>query len=246
MKISLAQIRSFPGDIQRNITKHVACIALAARHKADFIVFPELSLTGYEPKLAAALALNSNDKSFNVFQELTDAHQINVGIGFPFAIGSGVCISMMILQPGKERIIYSKKYLHEDELPYFVPGENLPVLSIMNEKIALSICYELSVPAHAKAAFEDHAEMYIASVSKHEKGVAGAHIELANIAKTYKTRTMMCNAVGPNDNFVNAGGSAIWDARGIIVGCLDNQQEALLLIDADKLKTQTLPIIDTI
>jgi len=50
----LAQINSEKGNIQGNIENHKKGIELAAFEKADLIVFPELSLSGYESKLSAS------------------------------------------------------------------------------------------------------------------------------------------------------------------------------------------------
>lgn len=52
MKLIAAQIASIPGEIGKNISKHLDVIRLAASKGADVLVFPELSLTGYEPGLA--------------------------------------------------------------------------------------------------------------------------------------------------------------------------------------------------
>ncbi|CAD0299471.1 nitrilase-related carbon-nitrogen hydrolase [Xanthomonas hortorum] len=52
MKLIAAQISSIPGEIGKNISKHLDVIRLAASKDADVLIFPELSLTGYEPGLA--------------------------------------------------------------------------------------------------------------------------------------------------------------------------------------------------
>ncbi len=61
MKICVAQTRPIIGDIQRNIERHKNFIALAGSYGADTVIFPELSLTGYEPTLAEALATQPAD-----------------------------------------------------------------------------------------------------------------------------------------------------------------------------------------
>jgi len=58
MKICVAQTRPVKGDIQSNIENHKKFIDLAVSGGADTIIFPELSLTGYEPELAKELATN--------------------------------------------------------------------------------------------------------------------------------------------------------------------------------------------
>ena len=44
---------------------------------------------------------------------------------------------------------------------------------------------------------------------------------------------LMANSVGPSDNFVSAGQSAIWSNRGELVGQLDSQQEGIVMIDTE-------------
>lgn len=62
MKISIAQIEPVKGDIERNLARHLLFIEAALEKKADFIMFPELSLTGYEPELAEELATDAGDE----------------------------------------------------------------------------------------------------------------------------------------------------------------------------------------
>jgi len=69
MKIALAQLQSESGNIKANIKKHLDYIDKAAAAKADFIVFPELSLTNYEPHLARELAFKQNDSKLTIFKD---------------------------------------------------------------------------------------------------------------------------------------------------------------------------------
>nr|HMT11229.1 nitrilase-related carbon-nitrogen hydrolase [Ignavibacteria bacterium] len=58
-KVSCAQIAPALGDIEKNIKLHLKYIDKAIAKKADMVVFPELSLTGYSVKdLNLELALN--------------------------------------------------------------------------------------------------------------------------------------------------------------------------------------------
>lgn len=52
-RIAAAQIPSRRGDIDANLATHATAMAAASRHGVSVLVFPELSLTGYEPTLAA-------------------------------------------------------------------------------------------------------------------------------------------------------------------------------------------------
>jgi predicted amidohydrolase len=122
MKISVAQIKPTKGDIAGNVMSHKKMIGLAIVHEADFIFFPELSLTGYEPELAKELAKNQDDKIFDGFQETSNDNNITIGIGVPTKVSSGIQISMLIFQPNSPRQAYAKQQLHPDEFPYFVSG----------------------------------------------------------------------------------------------------------------------------
>ena len=184
MKICVAQTKPVKGDIERNIINHLQLIALALVSGADTIVFPELSITGYEPGLAKELATDKDDKRFNIFQIISDENHVTIGIGVPIKSDEGINISMILFQPNEERQIYSKRYLHADEEPFFISGQNDNVL-IDGTKIALAICYELSVPEHAENAFQLGAKIYFASVAKSANGGEKAGRTLAAIAEKY-------------------------------------------------------------
>lgn len=47
MKIALAQINTKVGDLKNNKAKIIEYIKKAQSKKADLVVFPELTLTGY-------------------------------------------------------------------------------------------------------------------------------------------------------------------------------------------------------
>jgi predicted amidohydrolase len=59
--IAAAQSQSVKGDIAANVRRHAEFVRVAAALKADVIVFPELSLSGYEPTIAAEVALSPDD-----------------------------------------------------------------------------------------------------------------------------------------------------------------------------------------
>ena len=68
MKLIAAQISATPGDVEKNLAQHIDAIHAAASQGADAVVFPELSLTGYEPELAGGLAMAPTDSRLDAFQ----------------------------------------------------------------------------------------------------------------------------------------------------------------------------------
>lgn len=233
MKICVAQTKPIKGNIQSNIEQHKKFINTAISKSADTIIFPELSLTGYEPTLAKELATNQGDSRLDVFQMISNSNQITIGIGLPTKHDSGICISMILFQPQIPRKTYSKRYLHADEKPFFVTGQNFPSVKMSEMNVALAICYELTIPVHVETAVSHQAQIYIASVAKTAAGVNNAHKRLAHIAKAYSIPVLMANCVGPSDNFISAGGTAVWHKTGQLAAQLDNENEGLLIYDTD-------------
>jgi len=230
MKIALAQIKPIKGDISANIILHKQWIKLAIKGKADLIIFPELSLTGYEPTLAKKLATTPLAAPFTDFQQLSNQHQLIIGFGVPLKKQTGINISILLFHPNRPRQVYAKKYLHPDELPFFEKGHNAKYL-IADTTIGLAICYELSIPAHINNAHKNGAKMYLASVAKTKKGVQAAGKRLSELAKNYQFPTLMVNSVGYCDNFEAAGQSAVWDAQGNLLEQLTDTEEGLLIYD---------------
>ncbi|NID12389.1 carbon-nitrogen hydrolase family protein [Fibrivirga algicola] len=231
MTICVAQSRPVTGNVPANLDKHIALIKLGIANGASAIFFPELSLTGYEPTLARNLATQANDPQFNVFQQLSDASQIVIGVGMPTITESGICISLLLFQPHLDRQVYSKQYLHADEVPYFVSGNDFPGLTIGGKKIALAICYELSVPAHTANACSGSAVVYIASVAKTAGGLSSTLSRLALIARTQSIPVLMANCVGQADGDICAGTSSAWNDSGQLTGQLASDNEGLLLLN---------------
>lgn len=61
LKIAVAQISSTKGDVSVNINLHLKAIKKAKTKDVSIIVFPELSLTGYELEIAESLAFKMDD-----------------------------------------------------------------------------------------------------------------------------------------------------------------------------------------
>ena len=237
MKICVAQTKPFKGDIQSNIDNHKKLIDLAISSGANIVIFPELSITGYEPELANELATHKDDNRFDDFQKISDAKQIAIGVGVPIRTPTGIYISLVIFQPQKARQLYSKQYLHSDEEPFFVSGPNTTGLINIETNIALAICYELSVPEHSENAFKSGAEVYVASVVKSVAGVEKAIQNLSAIANKYSMTVLMANCIGECDGYECGGKTSIWNNKGILLGQLDDTNEGILMIDTDTQET---------
>ncbi|GAB2650067.1 carbon-nitrogen hydrolase family protein [Emticicia sediminis] len=239
MKLCSAQIQPIKGDIERNIQKHVSFINLAIENGANLIFFPELSLTGYEPTLANELATTQEDSRLAIFQEISDTKKIIICVGIPTQYKEDICISMLIFQPQTSRQTYSKQILHADEYPYFVNGEKQFLISYKNHKIAPAICYESLQIEHSTNATANGANIYLASVAKSAKGVEKANFHYPTITKNLNMIVLMANSVGPADDFVSTGNSAVWNNKGQMMIQLDNKVEGLIIFDTETCNAKT-------
>ena len=233
MKICVAQTRPVKGDVAANISTHKKLIALAVSSSADIIVFPELSLTGYEPALAKDLAADIADKRFDDFQEISDLSNISIGVGMPVKNNAAVLIGIITFQSHRPREVYPKQYLHQDEIPFFVNGHHQIYLPENKTKIAPAICYEVFVPEHVENAFKNDAKIYLASVAKSYGGAEKAMKTMSCLAKKYAMTVLMSNCIGHCDNFDCGGKTSIWNDKGQLLGQLDDQHEGILIIDTD-------------
>nr|WP_315156719.1 carbon-nitrogen hydrolase family protein [uncultured Flavobacterium sp.] len=233
MNISIAQIKPVKGDIPANIEKHIQLIDLAVSLKASSVFFPELSLTGYEPKLAKELAIDANDSRLDKLQQISDWEKITVGVGIPTVHPKGVRISMIIFQPEKPRIMYSKQQLHEDEFPYFESGDEQISITVESQKIAPAICFESLQIDHADKAVELGGQVYIASVAKSQNGINKAYEHYPEVARKHKIPVLMSNCIGQCDNFISKGYSSVWTKEGKLIAQLENQHEGIIVFNTE-------------
>lgn len=234
MKIAIVQTDSFAGDIEKNVEKHLSFITSAAKKNADIVVFPELSITGYEPTKAAKLAAFPINEQFNRLQQAANQTQMTICIGLPTPTEDAPCISMGIFQPEQSPLTYSKMLLDPDECPFFVNGKEQLILEIKNATLAPAICYESLQIEHVEAAIQQGATIYLASVAIPQRSIQKAQEHYAQIAKKYKMTVALSNCIGEHDNFTGGGRSAIWDKTGKQVATLNGTEEDILIYNISK------------
>lgn len=242
MKLCAVQLASLKGDVPGNLQRHLACIEQAAALGAELVVFPELSLTGYEPTLARQAALPLSSARLDPLQAACDRLGITVAAGLPLPTPEGIRIGMPILSPMAARQAYAKRRLHEDELPYFAAGDQALLLQVGEHRVAPAICYESMFMAHAAAAREHGADLYLVSVAKAAKGIREGYLHYPAVARELGMPVLMANCVGPADTFIGAGGSAAWDSQGRLLASLDDHSEGLILLDTGNTSAVALPL----
>ncbi len=240
MLLCCAQIKPVKGDVPANIKKHTALITVAASRQVDFILFPELSLTGYEPELAHELATTPEDKRFHIFSELSKLHRMTIAVGMPIRQDRGIVIGMLVFEPGKAVQLYAKQLLHQDEEAFFTAGNSPLIFEVKSKKIAPAICFESFHNRHAEQAYSFKAEIYAASVAKSAAGLEKAHCHYPEIAAKHSFFVMMANSTGFCDNFESRGQSAVWDRNGKQLGQLLPDVEGLLICNAQSKEVERI------
>lgn len=222
-----AQTTAVPGDVEANLEQHLQLARLAASAGERIVVFPELSLTGYELELAAELAFARDDLRLAPLAELSKGAGITLVVGAPLRLGSRLHIASMVLAPDGPPQLYTKRHLGAfpgsanpdgrvppPEASCFEPGELDPLLAIGPDRIALAICADTARPAHARAAAERGATCYLASVFTIPSEHARESANLRDHAARHSLFVLMANYAAPTGGLAAAGRSAIWSPRG--------------------------------
>ncbi|MEM0982212.1 MAG: carbon-nitrogen hydrolase family protein [Cyanobacteria bacterium P01_H01_bin.58] len=242
MKIGLAQIESITGDIDGNISHHLTVLDPLSADDVDLVMFPELSLSNYEPAIAQSTAINLADQRLTAFQEFADQRGIAIGIGAPVRTREKPLISTLMFMPHRTCTVIDKVYLHEDELPYFSAKSKPATVLELAKKIGIAICYEISVDAHIESASAQNMAIYLASVAKTAAGILAAKERLSVKAKEFKMPILIVNSLGICEGKAAGGGSAIIETDGTVVTTLKEQEEAILIYDLENKHASKFPI----
>lgn len=233
MKIAAAQIKPVKGDVLKNIENHKILIEAAVNKNVDLIFFPELSITGYEPELAEQLSIDYEDQVLDVFQKTADENNISITVGMPTKSDGQLLISNIIFQPKNKREVYSKRNLFPTETAVFSKGAPFCQLEVLQNKISLAICYDLSDPMHSQEAHQAGSNIYAASVLNSVNGIDDDLVKLSNIAEKYHMHVLMANFIGESGGYQCAGKSSVWNNNGSLLGQLNGENEGILILNTD-------------
>ena len=228
-----AQSSSVRGDIEGNVKGHIKLIQKAAENGAALIVFPELSLTGYEPDLAETHHLVPDDPRLGAFQDMADKHSMKILVGAPYREGDSFHISAFLYQPSETPLIYSKHHLHDGEEKFFEPGTLGLAFNVPGERVSVAICADIAHPEHAEKAAVNGATLYAAGVLITPGGYDADAALLQGYSENHNMMVMMANFASASGGFESAGKSAIWDQLGNLMAVAPQQGEALVIVSRD-------------
>jgi predicted amidohydrolase len=228
-KIAAAQIASIRGDIERNIAAHAAAIAAAVAHEISVLVFPELSLTGYEPDLAAELALTAADSRLLPLLALARQHQMEIIVGAPLRHGTAKpALGAILLSAGGVRT-YRKMHLGASERAYFTPGDTPLAITVSGHTVGVAICADASQAAHPQEYAALGANIYAAGVFLNAEWYATDAPRLAGYAARCRLLTVMANHAASTGVYRSVGKSAVWSPDGALLVQADGVESALVI-----------------
>lgn len=224
LRVALAQLNMLVGDVAGNVAKAAATLTRARDElRADVVIFPELTLTGYPPE-DLLLRPGLHRQVLHGLEELKrQVTGIDVVLGYPARAADGLHNSASLLREGKIIATYHKQHLPNysvfDEKRYFVPGNEATVVEIRGVPVALTICEDLWHPgpmAQAKAAgaalmFNLNASPYHACKGGEREAVLRERLVEAAMPVVY------VNQVGGQDELIFDGESLVMNGEGEVV-----------------------------
>ncbi len=228
--ISLAQVPVIKGAFKENVKIHLSYISESSYMGADVVVFPELSLTGYELELVDQLSFQQEPNEFRVLSKSSIENNIVVIAGCPLiteknkpSIGAVICF------PNGNIKFYSKQNLHEGEDIYCSSGKDDYLFTINNYRIALAICADFTNPSHSANAVTNGADMYIASALISEPAYHEDARILSNIASVHRMTVLLSNHISQTGSWPACGKNTVWDSSGEVVVSSNSKEKCLVL-----------------
>lgn len=232
--IAAVQVASVRGDIDANVATHAAAMVAASHHGVSALVFPELSLTGYEPTLAAELAITSADRRLEPLRALALQHQIHAIVGAPLKTRiktrtAKPALGAILIQADGTARTYRKMHLGSGEISFFEPGDMPLVSTILGHRIGIAICGDSSQSTHPETYVSAGADIYAAGVFLNAEWYGTDVPRLAGYAERYTILTVMANHAASVGSYASVGKSAIWTPDGALLVQADGTENALLI-----------------
>ncbi len=244
---AVAQIDCVLGDLKRNIEKHASYIQSAIKEKANLILFPELSLTGYTLRdINIDIAVNPfKSKLFDDFKKLSKEIIIIVG-GVEEGDNFAIYNSAFVFEDGEikhiHRKIYPPTYGMFEEMRYFSSGKSVRAFDTKLGRIGVLICEDLWHISLPYLLAIDGASV-IAGLAASPTRISGESDELTNYKinsehhKTYarllSVYFLFSNRVGYEDGVNFWGGSEVVNSDGEVVAVAKLFEEDLIFAEID-------------
>jgi N-carbamoylputrescine amidase len=223
MKIAAAYIHAIPGDITANLNQTLALLQQLKKEKAAFVLFPELSLTGYSTaKQDIELALSQKEAVMHQLSEFSKKSNFSFAVGYPQRHNEQLYIAHYLFTEGKIAGIHQKSHLGPNEKKTFSEGDELSVFQTGPLKIGMQLCFETHFPEISYAQARQGANLLaMAFASPNETGAEKSErFKRYLCARAYDNAcyVMACNLSGTTARGAHLPGLAmIIDPKGKVL-----------------------------
>lgn len=246
MRIAIDQMAPVLGDVKRNADYHAKTIAWAKKQKANLLIFPELSLTGYLVRgMVPQVCMPADDP---VLIDLAkQAGSTAVILGFvERAADDQYYNGAVFLHEGTVRAVQRKLILPNygmfEERRFFAAGHRIEPVDTPWGRLGIQICFDTLHPAmtylHQQAGVQ-----LLVTISASPARIIGADgsmggREVFHIAQRANARlsgmlAIYVNRVGTEEGLSFWGGSEILDPMANQLLNLPEYEEARAVCDVD-------------
>lgn len=212
--IAVAQPACIPFDVNANVA---ICAEVIRTVEARVVVFPELSLTGYE--LSAPSLSIDDPRLVPIVQACKEAGTIAL-VGAPMRAGDGAeYIATLAVDATAARLAYRKMWLHPPEDTRFTPGDKPSVLEVDGWRLGLAICADVAVPQHAADTAALGIDIYVASTLYSADAQLRRDHHMRTRATDHQVWVALSTFAGCSGGAYpsTSGGSGIWAPDGTVI-----------------------------
>ncbi|CAE7149479.1 GALNS [Symbiodinium necroappetens] len=201
---------------------------------ARVVVFPEMSITGYE--LAAEVVDPEDARLESIVSACADTGALAL-VGAPTRSDLGDHISMLCVAGSGVTVAYSKMCLSATEAERFCAGNSPVVIDVDGWRLGLGICKDTGVPAHAQSTADIGMDIYVAGVldSVEESSIQLERAQL--IAAHHGVWVVFASFAGATGGGYShaAAQSRIWAPDGAVLACAGEDKPNVVLVVMDNL-----------
>ncbi|MET7422034.1 carbon-nitrogen hydrolase family protein [Dactylosporangium sp. NPDC005555] len=212
LTVAVAQPECDAYDVAANAATHAAVVHAAG---ARVVVFPELSLTGYE--LDADVVPPEHEALSELLTACRDTGTLALA-GAPVDGDGGPFIGMLAVDglTGAVTVAYRKVYLGGHERRRFRPAAGPAVVTVEGRRLGLAQCKDTGVPRHQADTVALGIDAYLAGTCRSAEEADEQAERGARIAVAHGVWVAFASFAGPTgDGYTEtAGRSAIWSPDG--------------------------------
>ncbi len=249
LRLALAQFDCPVGAVAANADRVIAWIAEARdAHRADLVVFPELTLSGYPPEDLLERPGFLAECAAQLERVALACTGITAVVGWPESVGGVVFNAASVLRDGRIEATYRKRRLPNyavfDERRHFAPGHADCVFDVAGVAVGVVVCEDLWHPEPIASTVAAGAHLVVvpnASPFERDKGTDRDALLAARNAETGVAIAYL-NLVGGQDELVFDGASVLADADGRLHPAARAFEDHWLIADFDAASGEFTPV----